>query len=134
MADAREIVHDYLTAMERRDLDTARALVADGAEIVFPGGYAPKTLEEIVEGSARRYREVKKRFEGTDVFEADGRTIVYVYGMLYGAWLDGEKFDDIRFIDRFELDGGRIVSQRVWNDSGEARAAREAKAAAAMAT
>ena len=42
-------------------------------------------------------------------------------GTLHGRWLDGSAFDGIRFIDRFEIRGGRIVRQDVWNDAGELR-------------
>jgi hypothetical protein len=44
---------------------------------------------------------------------------VYVYGTLAGQALDGSPFDGVRFIDRFALDDGLIVSQMVWNDLAE---------------
>jgi hypothetical protein len=45
--------------------------------------------------------------------------VVYCSGTLEGVWLDGSAFSGIRFIDRFEVAGGRIVRQDVWNDLGE---------------
>ncbi len=44
---------------------------------------------------------------------------VYCFGTLGGEWPDGTAFDGIRFIDRFELQGGLITRQDVWNDMAE---------------
>jgi hypothetical protein len=38
---------------------------------------------------------------------------------LAGQALDGSPFDGVRFIDRFALNDGLIVSQMVWNDLAE---------------
>jgi hypothetical protein len=35
------------------------------------------------------------------------------------VWLDGTAFSGIRFIDRFEVAGGLIRRQDVWNDLAE---------------
>ncbi len=48
--------------------------------------------------------------------------MVYCTGTLEGQWLDGSAFAGIRFIDRFEVEAGRIVRQDVWNDLAEVRA------------
>ena len=47
--------------------------------------------------------------------------VVYARGALSGEWPDGAAFEGVRFIDRFEITGGKIVRQDVWNDIGEAR-------------
>ena len=111
----------YLRATEARDLEAARGFLADNVEMVFPGDRRFTALEQIVANSGGRYRRVAKRIEVVDVAETDGRTVVYCHGTLYGAWLDGEAFEGIRFIDRFVLVDGRIVSQEVWNDTAEIR-------------
>lgn len=120
--DARMRVLAYLAAMERRDLDTARRLVATDAEFVFPGGARRRDLTEIVAGSASRYRSIGKHIAHCDECELpDGTTVVYVLGTLHGRWPDGSEFEGIRFVDRFELRDGLIRRQEVWNDSGEER-------------
>jgi len=81
-----------------------------------------------VANTGRRYREVHKDIEGVDVVEHVDYSIAYVYGTLHGTWTDGAKFSGIRFVDRFELRDHLIARQWVWNDSAEARAAREAAA------
>jgi hypothetical protein len=122
------LVREYLSAMEVRDLDRAQALVAADAEFIFPGGRRLAKLGEIVAGSKRRYRQIGKMIDSFDVLPRENGGTVWCYGTLYGEWIDGTAFSGIRFIDRFEIVGGQIVSQRVWNDAGEIAAARRATA------
>lgn len=129
MTEAERIVRAYLAAMEARDAATARGLVSQDAEMIFPGGRRPASVEDIFGNSGSRYRRIGKHIEGCDVAHrpggAPGDAVVYCYGTLHGLWPDGEPFEGIRFVDRLEIAGGRIVSQWVWNDAGEARIARE---------
>lgn len=118
----------YLAAMERRDLDTARGFVTADAEFIFPGGARRSDLSAIVMGSSGRYRNIAKHIERCDLCEqADGTAVVYVLGSLYGQWPDGSVFSGIRFVDRFEITGGLIRRQEVWNNSGETRLAAQAR-------
>jgi hypothetical protein len=117
--DAAETVRAFLDAMEARDLDRARGFLGAGFTMTFPGGVRMQSLEELVAWSRPRYRFVRKTYER---FDACGET-VYCFGTLSGEWLDGRAFAGIRFIDRFELSGGRLVRQDVWNDMGETRTA-----------
>ncbi len=118
LPDGEAVVRDYLVAMEARDLDRARAHLAPGFAMTFPGGVAMQSLEELVAWAAPRYRFVRKTYERFDAMGA----LVYCFGTLAGEWPDGTAFEGIRFIDRFELAGGRILRQDVWNDMGEIRA------------
>lgn len=118
----------YLAAMERRDLDAARSLVSADAQFTFPGGARRSDLAAIVTGSSGRYRSIAKHIERCDLCErTDGTASVYVLGSLYGQWPDGAAFSGIRFVDRFEIAGGLIRRQEVWNDSGEARLAAQVR-------
>jgi ketosteroid isomerase-like protein len=116
-----ETVIHYLKAMEARDLDLARGFLAEDVEMIFPGGRRLSSPEQIFANSGRRYQSVAKRIKDVDVIETDNRTVVYCFGTLYGEWINGQPFEDIRFIDRFVLVTGKIVSQEVWNDTGEWR-------------
>jgi len=118
MTDTPEaLVRRFLAAMELRDLAGARAMLAPGFEMVFPGGRRMTGLEELLAWAGPRYRFVHKSFER---FDCTGN-IVYAIGTLSGEWPDGTAFSGIRFIDRFEIAGGRITLQEVWNDLGELR-------------
>jgi len=112
----------YLAAMEMRDLAAADRLVAADLELVFPGNTIRRDLGEIIAGSAKRYRRIGKHIEGCDVNDGrGGMDVVYIFGTLYGQWLDGTDFAGIRFVDRLELRDGLIRRQDVWNDSAEWR-------------
>jgi phenylpyruvate tautomerase PptA (4-oxalocrotonate tautomerase family) len=122
LADPEQIVRDFLAALEARDLDAARALLAPGVVMTFPGGAGFTALEDLVAWARPRYRWVKKTIERVDVTAGESGAIVYCFGGLYGQWPGGEPFEGIRYIDRFEIDGGLITRQDVWNDMGEVRA------------
>ncbi len=112
----------FLIAMERRELDRARGFIApEGLEMVFPGGTRFSSIEEMVAGAAGRYRFVGKNFQRRDSWGAAGQESVLIAGTLHGEWLDGSRFEGIRFIDLFDLRHGRIRRQQVWNDMGEYR-------------
>lgn len=116
---AAKIVRTYLRLVEARDLDAASEFLADDVSIVFPGGRTFESLTDQVASSAGRFRSVKKTLDQLDVISDGAETTVYVYGTLAGQALDGSSFDGVRFIDRFALNDGLIVSQMVWNDLAE---------------
>jgi ketosteroid isomerase-like protein len=113
MEDPRDTVRRFLAALEARDLEAARALLAPGATMRFPGAAPFASLEEVVAWSRPRYRFVAKSFDGWDVAR-DGT--VWCRGTLRGEWPDGTPFAGIRFVDRFEVRSGLIAAQEVWND------------------
>ena len=57
-----------------------------------------------------------KAIERVEEAPLGARVAVYISGTLHGEWTDGGPFEGIRFIDRFEVTGGKIVLQEVWND------------------
>ena len=113
-------VRAYLDAMERRDLAAAKALLAPGFFMVFPGNKRFDALEQLVESAKGRYRSARKTYER---YEASGDA-VYCYGTLHGELLDGSPYSGIRFIDRFTVRDGKLVDQNVWNDMAEVLGAR----------
>lgn len=121
LASPSDTVRTFLAAMEARDLAKAGSLLAPNFRMIFPGGAEFSALEELVAWGGKRYRFVKKTYEGfSECFGEEG-IVVYCSGTLSGEWLDGTAFHNIRFIDRFTMDGGKLVSQKVWNDMAEAR-------------
>lgn len=118
-----QVVKDYLAAMEARELEKARDMLGDGFTMTFPEAAPMQTLEELIEWSRPRYKFVTKTYEGFDAMQGAGdAAIVYCRGTLQGEYHDGARFDGIRFIDRFEITGGKIIRQDVWNDMAEVRA------------
>ena len=47
--DPAQTIRDYLAAMERRDLAAAKAMLAPGFFLLFPGDRRFETLEALVE-------------------------------------------------------------------------------------
>lgn len=116
------LVRDYLAAMEARDLQRARSFLAEAFVMHFPAAPPMHSLEDLVAWSKPRYRSVRKTYDGFDVAARNGASVVYAFGALHGEWLDGTRFEGIRFIDRFEIVDGRLTRQDVWNDMAETKA------------
>lgn len=114
-----DIIRAFLAAMEARDLETAEAMLAVGFTMNFPATAPMSRLTELVAWAAPRYQFVRKTYDGFDTAICDGAPIVYARGTLSGAWPDGTAFENIRFIDRFEISGDLIARQDVWNDIAE---------------
>lgn len=116
-----ETAKAFLSAMEKRDLPAAKAFLAHDFRMIFPGNEQFTTLEELVDWSRSRYRFVRKKYEGFDECFGETGMTVYCFGTLSGEWPDGGRFEGIRFIDRFTVEDGRLLEQRVWNDLQIAR-------------
>jgi hypothetical protein len=118
--DPAQIVRDYLAAMERRDLAAAKAMLAPGFFMLFPGGKRFETLEALVDWAKPRYRRALKTYDRFDVApQSDGSAVVYCFGALHGELSDGSAYSGIRFIDRFTVRNGKLADQMVWNDLAE---------------
>jgi hypothetical protein len=118
---AEKIVETFLRMLEQRDLAGARSRLAPGFIMIFPGDRKFTSLEDLVAWSGTRSRNTRKAIERFDVIENRDATIVYCIGTLEGEWMDGVRFSGIRYVDRFVVEGSRIVEQRVWNDFAEVR-------------
>ena len=121
--DPAAIVAAFLSAMQARDLETAQGFLAEGFSMTFPGTAPMTTLGALIDWAKPRYNHVSKTYEGFDALQSAGdAAIVYCRGTLSGEWPDGAAFEGIRFIDRFEVVGGKITKQDVWNDIAETKA------------
>lgn len=118
-AEAAALVERFLVASMIPDPETAGLLMSADVEITFTGGRKFSHPRDATAFNAMRYKWVKKKMERTDVAPADGETVVYNTGTLYGEWHDGTRFEGNRYVDRFVVRGGKIVKMDVWNDSAE---------------
>ncbi len=121
IAAAKAIVEAYLERSMVPDPVGAAAYVAPDFKMVFTGGRRFDQPGESSAFNAKRYKWVKKRFLRTDAaLDAEsGEVHVYNTGYLYGEWPDGTPFETNRYMDKFVLRDGLIVSTDVWNDSAE---------------
>ena len=118
---AKAIVEAYLERSMVPDPVGAAAYVSDDFKLVFTGGRLFAGPADSSAFNAKRYAWVKKRFLRTDAaLDADtGDVHVYNTGYLYGEWKDGSTFETNRYMDKFVVRNGKIVSTDVWNDSAE---------------
>ena len=128
---ASEVVTAFLKALEIRDLDLAATHLSANFEMVFPDKVHMRRLQELVEWSRPRYLSITKNIEHLDESWRGEGAVVYVSGTLSGVFHNGDSFEGIRFIDRFEVVDGKIARQDVWNDLGVVLAARDTHAPSA---
>lgn len=123
LPDPTKLVMNYLAAMEARELDQAQSLLSNDFVMQFPGCDPMTKLSELIDWAAPRYQFVKKTYEGIDAMQSEHvAAVVYARGTLSGKWPDGTSFENIRFIDRFEVVDGKLTRQDVWNDIAEMKA------------
>ena len=120
---ASDVVRDFLQAMQSRDLDRAQSFLSPDFRMCFPGGVVMHTLDELTAWAAQRYSHIGKHYEQFEESWQGDVTVVFCHGSLQGTWPHGESFEGIRFIDRMEVRGGKIIRQDVWNDLAEHRKA-----------
>lgn len=118
---AKEIVEAYLERSMVPDPVGAAAYISNDFQLVFTGGRRFSDPAESSAFNAKRYAWVKKKFLRTDAAldSETGDVHVYNTGYLYGAWKDGTTFETNRYMDKFVVRDGKIVSTDVWNDSAE---------------
>ena len=120
--DPCKLVQNYLAVMEARDLTKAEANLAEDFEMWLPEVPKMTSLEELIQWAKSRYTFVTKSYVGFNALQsADEVAVVYCRGTLSGEWLDRTPFNNIRFIDRFEILNEKITRQEVWNDIAEKR-------------
>ncbi|MGE6605996.1 nuclear transport factor 2 family protein [Halomonas sp. NPDC076908] len=124
-----EQVRAFLSAMEARDLASAERYLAVDVVMQFPGAPPMQRLSEVVEWAQSRYRRVSKTFHAVDQCDSPNHcagsvVVVFCHGELTVEWLDGSTSTGVRFIDRFEITGGLISRQDVWNDLALAASAK----------
>jgi len=117
--EAINMVERFMLASMQGDRAVTDELMAPDIEVTFVGGRKLAKPEEIKRVNSERYRDVKKKIERYDVAFEGEETVVYSIGTLVGKWLDGEPFEDDRYVDRFVIRDSKVVKMDVWNDSAE---------------
>ena len=119
LPEEAEIVRAYLDASMKPDPDLAATYVADHLTITFTGGRVFNHPSGPTGFNAMRYKWVKKKMDRFDVARGAEGVVVYSVGTLFGEWPDGTAFEGNRYVDRFEVNDGKITKMDVWNDSAE---------------
>ena len=118
---AIDMAKRFLSAVEDRDVDRARSLLAPDFRMLVSGGHRFEALADFVAFSAGRQTGTKKQTDHFDTCRRGKDVVVYCSGTLSGQWLNGEPFDGIRYIDRMVFSDGLISAIDVWNDTADFR-------------
>lgn len=119
LSEEAQIVRLYLEASMKPDPELAATYVDKNVVITFTGGKVFDHPSGPTSINKHRYSWVKKRLGRFDECHTSDGIVVYSLGTLYGEWPDGESFEGNRYIDRFLINEGKIVTMDVWNDSAE---------------
>lgn len=97
---------------ERRD--TVGELFRDDAVVTFPGVRfdGPDAAAEMLAWLDPRYEWAAKEF---DRWLETGDHVVSL-GTLHGVGSEGEAFEDVRYVDVYEVVDGEVVRMDVYND------------------
>ena len=112
------LVHRFLRGSEARDRAALEKMATSDFSATFPRGVVHASIGAWMDSSTKSFERVRKIFERFDVVAGDAPDsgTVYAFGQLTGRFRGGDSFDGTRFIDRFEVENGRIRRQTVWND------------------
>lgn len=110
----REIVEEFFARMEDERRSTVDELFADTATITVPGETftGPSAATEFLAFLEPRYEWAGKEF---DRWIVKGETVISI-GTLYGVDNDGETFEDIRYVDIYEVTDDLITRLDIYND------------------
>jgi|TARA_B110000503_G_scaffold143755_1_gene248069 4-oxalocrotonate tautomerase family enzyme len=104
LKDAKIVVSEFIDAIVRHDLADARTFLADGFEIILPGGQHVVSTEELDENFFLHFLSI---INVESRIEAFGPLVFYSGTILSNA-LEGGNPSGVRYIDRYELEQGRI--------------------------
>jgi ketosteroid isomerase-like protein len=114
VSDERHVVEQFFEWMEDERRDDVGELFADDAVITLPGATfeGPDAPDDFLGFLAPRYETAAKEF---DRWIEAGEHVVSI-GTLYGVDNDGEAFEDVRYVDVYEVQDGQIQRLDIWND------------------
>lgn len=116
---ARQPIDRFIQAVNAGDAEAAQRHVAPEGRLVFPGPVTFHRVADFLALSGPRYQRVGYTYGAMELAQFEGRTVVYAQGTVAGVFANGTAFDNVRYIDRFEIRDGLIVSKEVWSDMAD---------------
>ena len=110
----RATVEEFFARMEDDRRTTVDELFADTAIITVPGETfsGPSAATEFLAFLEPRYEWAGKEF---DRWIVHGETVISI-GTLYGVDNDGSEFENVRYVDIYEVNDGIITRLDIYND------------------
>lgn len=116
-----DVVKAFLDAMSRRDFAAMEALMGPEFRMTTPGGQVFRHPRDFAAHAKGRQKSARKTTDRYDEIPTPTGGVVYAIGTMAGEWNDGSTFAGLRYIDRFEIAGGRIGDMQVYSDLSEFR-------------
>jgi len=112
--DPRATVEEFFSRMEDERRSTVDELFADTVTITVPGETftGPSAATEFLAFLEPRYEWAGKEF---DRWLVKGETVISI-GTLYGVDNDGERFENVRYVDIYEVTDDLITRLDIYND------------------
>ncbi len=95
--------------------------MAPGFRMTVTGGATYTHPKDFAANSGKRQKSARKTTDSYDVLPTSKGAVVYSIGSMAGQWNDGSDYKGVRYIDRFEIENGRIVDMQVYSDMAEFR-------------
>jgi ketosteroid isomerase-like protein len=116
-----DVVKMFLEGMSRRDFTAMEAVMAPNFKMTVTGGSAFSHPREFAAQSKGRQKSAIKTTDKYEEIPTGKGAIVYSIGSMAGEWNNGTKYAGVRYIDRFEIENGKIVDMNVYSDMAEFR-------------
>ena len=121
MPSAVDVVKTFLGAMGKRDFATMETVMAPNFKMTVTGGSVFSHPRDFAAQSKARQKSAIKTTDRYDEIPTANGAIVYSIGSMAGEWNNGKKYQDVRYIDRFEIVNGKIADMNVYSDMAEFR-------------
>jgi len=110
----RAVVEEFFARMEDDRRSTVDELFADTATITVPGESfsGPTAATDFLGFLEPRYEWAAKEFGRWIVTD---KTVISS-GTLYGVDTEGDEFEDIRYVDIYDVEDGLITQLDIYND------------------
>ena len=117
---ARELIERFIRSVNDGDADAAQRCLTPDVQLVFPGPTRFQRVADFLALSGPRYQRVAYTYGAMELAQNhQGRTVVFAQGTVSGVFANGQAFDGVRYIDRFDIDNGLIASKEVWSDMAD---------------
>lgn len=116
-SNATDMVTQFLESIDKHEVNTAHALVTNDFSAACPGDKQLASLQQLAQWLKIRYQSTEHTVERFDQCATEQDIVIYCSGTLNGVTIDGIRFTNVRFINRFIMIDKNIQSLHMWNDS-----------------
>lgn len=116
-----DVVKHFFAAMSKRDFAGMEQVMAPNFKMTVTGGHVFSHPRDFAARSLKQQKSARKTTDKYEEIPTAKGAIVFAMGSMAGEWNNGTPYEKIRYIDRFEIENGKIVDMNVWSDMAEFR-------------